>query len=224
MKSTKYTVIQAALIFGILLLSVLIYRSIVRPEKFNNIYEARKKEVIAKLENIRTLQSFYKAEKGSYAPDFDALKDFYNNGKVTVIVKEGSVPDTLTEAEAIRLKIVRRDTIHVDAKDEISRVLPAMDINRINIVPYSKGESFDMEADTMRRGSILVHVYQVTAYRHQYLKDFDHDPRVTGAFMGRFFFSGLQRQYLGSNFNFRDNVKDLILGSLTEASTDGNWQ
>ena len=224
MKSTKYTVIQIALILGIILLALLIYRSIVRPEKFNNIYEARKKEVIAKLENIRTLQGFYKTEKGSYAKNFDMLKDFYNNGKMTVVVKEGSVPDTLSEAEAIKLKIVRRDTILVDAKDEISRTLPAMDINKINTIPYSKGESFEMTADTIRKGSILVHVYQVIAYRHQYLKDLDSDPRIKEAFIGSFLFSGMQKQFLGPKFDYRENIKDLILGSLVEASTDGNWQ
>ena len=29
---------------------------------------------------------------------------------------------------------------------------------------------------------------------------------------------------LGAKFDKKDNVIDLILGSLTEASTDGNWQ
>jgi len=224
MKSTKYIVIQICLILGILLLSLLIYRSLARPEKFNNIYEARKKEVVTKLESIRTLQGFYKVEKGSYAQNFDALKDFYNNGKMTVVVKEGSVPDTLTEVEAIKLKIVRRDTVLVEAKDEIGRALPAIDINKINIIPYSKGESFEMKADTIRKGSILVHVYQVIAYKRQYLKDLDHDPRVTEVFMGNLMFGGMQKQFLGPNFDFKDNVKDLVLGSLLEASTDGNWQ
>lgn len=224
MKSIKHIIIQIALILGIILFSLLIYRSIVRPEKFNNIYESRKKEVIAKLENIRALQGFYKAEKGSYATDFDSLKDFYNNGKMTVVQKEGSVPDSLTEAQAIKLKIVRRDTMLVDAKDEIMKALPAMDISKINTIPYSKGESFEMTADTIRKGSILVHVYQVIAHKNQYLKDLDNDPRIKEAFMGSFLFSGMQKQFLGPNFDYRENIKDLILGSLTEASTDGNWQ
>jgi hypothetical protein len=196
----------------------------VRPEKFNNIYEARKRDVVTKLEQIRTLQAFYKAEKGYYAQDFDSLKVFYNDGKVTVVIKEGSVPDTLSETEAVRLKIVRRDTVLVEAKDEISKALPDMDISRINLIPYSKGESFEMEAGTTTKGSIVVHVYEVRAYRHQYLKDLDNDPRVKQAFLGSFLFSGMQKQFLGPRFDFKDNVKDLILGSMKEASTDGNWQ
>ena len=236
MKSRKYIVIQVALIAGIVLFALLIYRTIVRPEKFNNIYETRKKDVVAKLEYIRILQNYYKDEKGFYAKDFDALKDFYNNGKVTVVIKEGAVPDTLTEAQALKLKIIRRDTVLTDAKEEIERrlltmdkkdigkTLHAMDVNKINIVPYSKGESFEMQTDTIRKGSILVHVYQVTAYKHHYLKDLDNDVRVKESFLGTFLFSGMQQQFLGPKFDFRDNIKDVILGSLTEASTDGNWQ
>jgi hypothetical protein len=224
MKSRKHIIIQIALILGIVLLALMIYRSIVRPEKFNNIYEARKKEVIAKLENIRTLQSFYKAETGFYAKEFESLKDFYNNGTMTIVVKEGTVPDSLTEAEALKLKIIRRDTVLVNAKDEFVKILPDMDINKINLIPYSKGENFEMAADTTRKGSILVHVYQVTAYKHQYLKDLDSDPRIKEAFLGSLLFSGMQKQFLGPKFDYRDNIKDLVLGSLTEASTDGNWQ
>jgi hypothetical protein len=81
-----------------------------------------------------------------------------------------------------------------------------------------------MQADTVRKGSILIHVYQVTAYKRQYLKDLDNDPRIREAFLGNFLFSGMQEQFLGPKFDFRDNIKDLILGSLYEASTDGNWQ
>jgi hypothetical protein len=93
-----------------------------RPVKFNEIYEARKTTVIKKLEDIRTLQNFYKNEKGAYAKSFDELKSFYTDGKMRIIVKEGHVPDTLTEIEAIKLKIVRRDTVLVNAKDEIFKI------------------------------------------------------------------------------------------------------
>jgi hypothetical protein len=34
----------------------------------------------------------------------------------------------------------------------------------------------------------------------------------------------MQKQFLGPDYNYKDNVIDLILGSLTEASTNGNWQ
>jgi hypothetical protein len=223
MRSPKYVILQVCLILGIIFLVLMIFRSIMRPEKLKNIYEARKAEVVVKLKDIRTMQAFYKAEKGSYANTFEQLRDFWENGKMTIVVKEGTVPDTLTEAEALKLKIIRRDTVIVNAKEEMLRSLPNFDIDRFDVVPYSKGERFSIAADTIVRAGISVYVYQVLAERKQYLKDLDSDPRIKG-FWGSFLYSGLQEQFLGPNYDFRENVTDIILGSLTEPSTDGNWE
>ena len=224
MKGPKYLVLQVCLILCIVFLALMIFRSLSRPEKFNDIYTARKAEVVLKLRDIRTLQAFYKSEKGSYAKSFDQLRDFWDNGKMTVVIKEGHVPDTLTEAEALKMKIIRRDTVIVNAKDEMMKSLPNFDIDKFDIVPYSKGERFLIEADTIVRANIPVYVYQVVAQRKQYLKNMDDDPRVNNVFLGSFLYSGLQKQFLGANFDYRENVKDIILGSLTEPSTDGNWE
>jgi hypothetical protein len=205
-------------------MAVMIFRSLMRPEKFKNIYDARRAEVILKLKDIRALQGFYKAEKGSYANTFDQLRDFWDNGKMTIIVKEGTVPDTLTEAEALKLKIVRRDTVIVNAKEEMLKSLPNLDINRFDVIPYSQGERFHLSADTIVRANISVYVYEVIAYKKQYLKNLDEDPRVTDVFLGSLLYSRLQKQFLGPDFDYRDNVTDIILGSLAEPSTDGNWE
>ena len=142
MKNKNFVLIQAGLILVILVLIVAIYRSLSRPEKFNEVYEARKAEVIQKLSDIRTLQTFYKNEKGSYAGSFDQLKDFWENGKMRVVVKEGNVPDSMTEAQAIKLKLVRRDTVVLNAKEEMIKTLPNLDINTFDLVPYSGKEQF----------------------------------------------------------------------------------
>lgn len=224
MKSIKYTLIQTGLIIGIIVLALLIYRSLMRPVKFNEIYEARKINVIKKLEDVRTLQNYYKTEKGSYAKTFDELKSFYTDGKMNIVVKEGHVPDTLTEAEALKLKIIRRDTVVIDAKNEISKALPNLDIKTFDIIPYSHGKQFIMDADTIVKGNISVHVYQVIAEKSQYLKNLNDDSHIKKSLLSKILYNDLQNQFLGPKFDFKDNVIDLILGSLTEASTDGNWQ
>lgn len=224
MRNVKYTILQIILIIGIVVLSLLIYRSLMRPVKFNEIYEARKADVILKLEDIRTLQTYYKAEKGSYAKTFNDLKSFWNDGKMKIVVKEGHVPDTLTEAQAIKLKIVRRDTVVVNAKDELIKVLPKLDINTFDIIPHSEGEHFTIAADTIKKGNINVHVFEVKALKPQYLKNLNNDSYIKDSFLGKILYSNLQDQFLGPKFDYKDNVIDLILGSLSEASTDGNWQ
>ena len=215
---------QVGLIFVILILIVCVYRSLMRPEKFDQVYEARKAEVIAKLNDIRTLQTFYKNEKGSYAKDFDQLKDFWNNGTMRVVIKEGNVPDSMTEAQALKKKLIRRDTTVLNAKEEISKTLPNLDINTFDIDPYSDNEQFLIQADTIRTGNIPLHVYEVKALRSQYMKNLDEDPRIKNAFLGKMLYSNMQKQFLGPNYSYKDNVIDLILGSMTEASTNGNWQ
>ncbi|MDR1180625.1 MAG: hypothetical protein LBL13_01405 [Bacteroidales bacterium] len=230
MKSTKHVILQVCLILVIIFLSLMIFRVIMRPEKFKNIQEIRKAEVVIKLKNIRAFQNVYKSEKGSYANTFEQLRDFWYNGKKTIVVKEGNVPDTLTEAEALKLKIIRRDTMIVDAREEIIKEirnidsLQVFDINRFDIVPYSQGERFQMSADTIVRANIPVYVYEVIAYKRQYLKGLDDDPRVKNVFLGSVLYNGLREQFLGPNYDYRDNVTDIILGSLTEPSTDGNWE
>jgi hypothetical protein len=69
-----------------------------------------------------------------------------------------------------------------------------------------------------------VYVFEVVARRNQYMKNLDEDPRVKDVFLGRLLYSGLQEQFLGPNFDYRDNVIDIVLGSLSEPSTDGNWE
>lgn len=224
MKNKNFVLIQAGLILVILVLIVAIYRSLSRPEKFNEVYEARKAEVIQKLSDIRTLQTFYKNEKGSYAGSFDQLKDFWENGKMRVVIKEGNVPDSMTEAQAIKLKLVRRDTVVLNAKEEMIKTLPNLDINTFDLVPYSGKEQFLIAADTLRAGNVPVQVYEVKALRSQYMKNLDNDPRVKKAFLGKLLYGNMQKQFLGPDYNYKDNVIDLILGSLTEASTNGNWQ
>lgn len=228
MKRSGYILIQVVLIVAIIVFALLIYRSIMRPQKFTQIYDGRKTEVVNKLKTIREMQAYYKNEKGSYAKTFDQLRDFWTNGTMTVVKKEGNVPDTLTEAEALKLHIISRDTILVKASEEISKAKPELfanfDLNTFDIIPFSKGEKFTIDADTINRSGIKVYVYEVSAKREQYLKDMDDDPRVRDAFMGSILYSGLREQFLGPNFDYRDNVTDIILGSLTEPTTDGNWE
>ena len=201
----------------------MIFRSLMRPEKFKSVCDARKSEVHAKLKDIRTLQSFYKMENGSYANNFEQLRDFWNNGKITIVIKEGTVPDTLTETQALALNLIRRDTVFIHAQDEMKKSLPNFDVHTFDIIPYSQGEQFQMTADTLW-SETSVYVYEVIARKEQYLKDLDNDPRIKNIFFGKLLYNGLKEQFLGTDFQYKNNVTDIILGSLVEPTTKGNWE
>ena len=74
--------IQTVMIIGIIVLTVFIFRSIMRPEKFKMMASDRRDVVVEKLKDIRTAQIAFKNVYGKYANDFDTLIDFLKNGKV----------------------------------------------------------------------------------------------------------------------------------------------
>lgn len=210
--------IQTILVLGILVLVVFIFRSIMRPEKFRTMAEERKEVVIEKLKDIRTAQIAYKNVKGSYAQNFDLLIDFLENGKMPIVAKIGIVPDTLTEAQALKAGIVKRDTVLVDALTEVFKDKPNVDIKNLSIIPFSNNEKFFMDADTIERGGIKVPVFMAAASKISYLGGIEEDPKLQGL-INRILYKGIEKQFIK-----QEKYKDMIVGSLDDPSTNGNWE
>lgn len=210
--------IQTVLVLGILVLVVFIFRSIMRPEKFLTMANERKAVVVERLKDIRTAQIAFKNVNGSYAKDFDLLIDFLENGKMPIVAKIGVVPDTLTEAQAIKAGIVKRDTVLVDAFSEVFKDKPNLNVKKLGIIPYSNQEEFHMDADTIDRGNIKVPVFIVIAPKTAFLEGIEDDPKLKG-FVNKILFTGIEKQFIK-----QEKYKDLILGSLDDPSTNGNWE
>lgn len=219
----KNKLIQALLILAVAVLSVYIYRSIMRPEKYRIITEERKAIVVEQMKDIRTAQIAYKTAKGLYANDFDQLITFLTEGKMPIVVKTGTVPDDLTEKQAIQKGIVKRDTLFVDAFKEVFKDKPNINVKRLAFIPFAGDQKFEMKSDTIEKGRIKVAVFQVIAPKKAYLSGIDKEIKENSkgfaSFMNSILYSDLEKQ-------FEKNPKyfDLIMGSLTEPSTDGNWE
>lgn len=219
----KNKLIQTVLIIAAVILSVYIYRSIMRPEKYRVIAEDRKAIVVEQMKDIRTAQLAYKAVKGRYANDFGQLMVFLTGGKMPIVVKTGTVPDTLTELQALKKGIIKRDTIYVDAFKEVFKDKPNIDIKNLQYIPFSENQKFDMKSDTIEKGRIKVAVFRVVASKTAYLKGIDAElvkgSKGLSGFMNKILYSDLEKQ-------FEKNPKyfDLIMGSLEEPSVDGNWE
>lgn len=219
----KNRLFQTALILVAIVLSVFIYRSVMRPEKFRVIYETRRDVVIEKLKEIRTAQIAYKNTKGMYANDFDQLINFLTDGKMAIVVKTGTVPDDLTEQQALKKGIIKRDTVFVDAFTEIFKDKPNIDVKGLKYIPFSNNQTFEMKSDTVEKGRIKVPVFRVIAPKTAFLNGIDAELAANSKGFSGFFnvilFGKLQEQ-------FQNGPKyiDLIMGSLEEPSTDGNWE
>ncbi len=208
--------IQAVMIIGIVVLTVFIFRSIMRPEKFKMMASDRRDVVVEKLKDIRTAQIAFKNVYGKYANDFDTLIDFLKNGKVPIVAKIGVAPDSLTEAQAIKAGLVKRDTVLVDAFGEVFKDKPNLDIDDIQYIPYSNKRKFEIHSDIINRGNIKVPVFTVIAPKEAYLSGIDDELK---GFVNKILYSDLEKQFMK-----QDKYKDLILGSLDDPTTDGNWE
>ncbi len=210
--------IQTILVLGILVLVVFIFRSIMRPEKFRTLAEERKIVVIEKLKDIRTAQIAYKNVKGSYAQNFDLLIDFIENGKMPIVAKIGVVPDTLTEAQALKAGIIKRDTVLIDVFKEVFKDKPNLDIKNLAVIPFSNNQKFFMDADTIERGGIKVPVFMAAASKESYLGGIEDDPKLKGL-INSILYTGIEKQFIKQK-----KYKDIIVGSLDDPSTNGNWE
>ncbi len=183
----KTKIIQGVLIVGIIVLAYLIFNSVSKPIKFQEERDKRYAKIIERLKLIRTAEIAFFDKYGYYTANFDSLIQFIKTDSMPIVKAIGTVPDTLTEEEAIKLKLVYRDTINIAVKDTLfpKNFIP----DSLKYVPYGGGVIFDLKAGEIITGSkVKVKVFEVK------------DPKPF------------------------DPTYQLKVGSLTEASTAGNWE
>ncbi|MCF8461501.1 MAG: hypothetical protein K9G46_12315 [Flavobacteriales bacterium] len=172
------------------------YRSIQAPIEFNIEKKKRYAQVETKLKTIRDWQLAYKSVHRVYASDFDSLINFVNTGSFPVIKALGTVPDTLTEQQAVDMGLVTRDTILVSVRDSLFK--SDGDINKVRFIPPGNTQLFKMQSGMVEKGQVMVPVFEVIALNSD-------------------IFEGITPEYY-------DPQGDLRVGSMTEPSTSGNWE
>ena len=203
-KHPKIKVIsQIVLTIAILVLAFFVYESILKPVRFNKEMKIRRDIVIQKMEDIRNAQLAFKEVYGLYAANFDTLEYFIEKGKLPLVKKTSTLPDSLSELpvfKQVELGYLKFDTTFVSAFDSLFGHRENFDIGKLSLIPFSDGQEFEMEAGEIEKGQVRVGVMRLFASKNAFLKGLDKD------------------------FINRDNVKDLEMGSMLEPSTDGNWE
>ncbi len=205
----KKLLIQIVLGLLVVFLTYKVYNSIMEPVRYKEDWTKREKVIINKLNEIKELQIEYKKINGRYTSSFDTLIDFYQNGVMPLVMKNGEVPDSLSEETALKMGIITRDTTYVPIKDTLLKNEEDFNINQLAIVPFTDGKvKFEMEASSVVKSNFKVPVFEVKCYKKDYL-------------------AKIKEQDLLQNdlriMKEDDKFPGLILGSLTEPSTDGNW-
>lgn len=193
------TAIQIALTLVIIVLGYFVYSSIMEPVRFRQEVQQREAEIIQRLKDIREVQRSHRSRYQRFTADLDSLIKFFKHDSLTVVRAIGSVPDTLTESEAVRLGIVERDTIWVPVRDSLLRHARYR-IDTLPYVPYGVGERFEMEAGFIERGLVRLPVFEARVKPIVYMGDLDN---------WRVYYT---------------REEGLRVGSMQEAVLDGNWE
>ena len=208
MKVTLKILLAAA----VLLLVYMCYRSIMTPIEFNKEKDARESAIKARLIAIRKAQIEYKNVYKTHAGSFNDLVKFLKDDKLPFLIKEGVLTDEqlekgMTEKEAVKKGLIRRDTIWVVAKDTLFG--KNYNVDDLANVPGTSVK-FSMDTATLTSGSgYTVKVFEAGVKYDDYLGDLDKQLVVN----------------LKDKAEKLEKYPGLRVGSLTEINNNaGNWE
>jgi hypothetical protein len=190
----KRPIIQIVLAILSLILVYFIYNGIQGPIKFRNQVKQRTEVVVNKMKDIRDAQIAYRNVNGKYTASFDTLIDFIQNGKIPIIKLTADPEDTT-------FTIMFVDTVgYTLVKDSIFGKKEKFSPSDLRIIPYSDGAEFSLQAGTTVKGNVNVNVIEVFAANKYFLKGLE-----------------LKKNHI-------DPEDGLKFGSMSEPTTDGNWE
>ena len=209
--ASKYKIgIQSFLWLLIVFFSYKIYTSINSPINFNKVKTERYKKVINRLKEIRTAQIAYKDVNGIYSNNFDSLVSFIENGIFTLVEKRDS--SFLEYNRTYRIDMLKEviviDTLGtVSVKDSLFKdndnykLMSQIPIEGID-------EKFTINSQIINKNNYKVPVFEVKVSKNIILHD--------------------QDDFLVSQENETISVdgvngSEIILGSLSDVSVNGNW-
>lgn len=202
MNNKKMTIINIALALISCVLVFLIYKSISEPVVFENTRKEREIKVVQSLKDIRSTQTLFKQTYNRYTADFDSLMNYIQTGKLPVVNIVADPNDT-TFTKTIN------DTVgYISVIDSLFSKRNNFDINSLKVVPYSQGEQFELQAGFITRGGLKVAVFEAKTPYTVYLWDLDPQ-RVNN---------------LRAEQEDLDKYAGLKVGSMDEASLNGNWE
>ena len=202
--------LQAILWILAVFFSYKIYDSINGPINFNKTKNERYAVVINKLKLIRKAQIAHKDVNGIYSENFDSLVKFIDNGIFTLIEKRDSSYmeyDRTYRIDMLR-EVVVVDTLgFVPVKDSLFK---NTDVYKsfANVPVDGIDAKFEINSNIIDKNGYKVPVFEVKVAKDVILHDQDKD------------LLKLENETVSVD---GVNGPAIILGSLTEVNTNGNW-
>ncbi|MDA7765224.1 hypothetical protein OAI68_00280 [Flavobacteriaceae bacterium] len=188
-----------------------IYDSINGPIKFNEEKNVRYAKVINRLKDIRTAQIAHRDVKGVFSNNFDSLIKFIDEGQFTLIEKRDS--SFLEYDRTYRIDMLREiiviDTLGtVPVKDSLFGT--SLSYKNMAFIPIEgvDDQKFEIAAKVIDKNGYKVPVFEVKVKKNVILFDQNKD---------------LIKQENETIAVDGVNGPEIILGSLSNVSTNGNW-
>lgn len=166
--------LKILLAVAVVLLAYMCYRSIMGPIEFKDERDRRENLIKARLIDIRKAQIEYKNIHKVHAANFDELSKFLKDEKLPFLIKDGVLTDEqlekgMTEKEAVKKGLIRRDTVWVTAVDTLFG--KGYNVDDLRNVPGANVQ-FTMDTATLTSGSgYTVKVFQCGVLYDDYLGD-----------------------------------------------------
>ena len=199
-------VLKVVLLVVIIGLGYLVFESIMEPVRFNEQKDTRAAAVIEKLEDIRAAELAYKVVHGSYMGNWDTLISFVKDNEFPII-REVADPNDTT------MTMVLRDTIgFISIVDSLYGHRDNFDADHIKYIPIPKkffnNETFELNSGKLTRGGLPVYVFECKVPYNVLLKGMDKQLIIN----------------LDKQLDEMNKYQGLKVGSMDEASTEGNWK
>lgn len=209
-----------------------VVRSIMKPVEFNKQKDHREKVAIQRLKDIRTLQVAYKSVNGKFVSTIDSLKNFYENGEMTILMQVGSKDDSLAMAHTEKVKRSLRGTKNMSlALEQLYKAgddqlvfsfeskVPVRDTlflgredfcaDSLKYIPFSGGQLVEMEAITRQVSGVDVPLFEARMPYKKLLLGLDNQLRIN----------------LDSERRDQNKYEGLQVGSISAPNNNaGNWE
>jgi hypothetical protein len=194
-------IVRIVLSLIIIVLGYLVVESIMGPVRFQKEHEYRKRIVVDRMKDLRNIQLTYRSLNNVYAGDFDTLLNFLKNTKIPVVK---IIPDP---TDTTFTKTISDTIAYVRAVDSLLKHAK-YPVDSLPYIPFSHGKKFELEAGRIDRGGVMVNVFEAKAHLNTYLVDMNEQ---------------MLRNLVSSEEQI-GRFPGLRVGSMTEPSTDGNWE
>jgi hypothetical protein len=207
----------------------LIYASVMKPVSFNKEKAHRTEVAVQRLKDIRTLEVAFKGVNGHFTDDIDSLKQFYNEGKMDIVMQIGSHDDSLAVANTAAIKKKNRKitneelmelykagqqlvfsiTTPIAVKDTLFNGREDFHIDSLAYIPFSGGQKVEMEAIVKTVSGVQVPLFEARMPWRALLKGMDNQLRIN----------------LDAECEAQNKYVGLQVGSVTAPNNNaGNWE